>query len=314
MSIDLAGLITIALIAAALTAFLRLYSKESLLYCTSLMAVSVLVYLRSGDVLIFLVSYISAITALMLYSRRFYIPFGLLFFLSAIEIYRGSVFPLSLSISLGTAISVLMSNFMITRLESNESKKGSSQDVEIKRDMFQIACGIMALAFIYAFKLENGESVIIILLLFLYILGNYSYNNKNSRISGMLHTIEREDVDLGVGSLMVSVGVLFMFGLISDYSVILAGIFIVMIADPVATIAGKVIGGPKLPYNRNKSFSGFGMALLAAGIYCFFTGGFLFIAYAFVGTFTESATAKPVDDNLTIPLSVVALNFFFSIF
>lgn len=314
MYVDLTGLITVASVAVVFTLFLRVYSKESVLFCISLLAVAVLVYFRSGDVLIFLIAYVSAITALMLYSRRFYIPFGILFFLSAVEIYRGNPASLSLSISLGTAISLLMSNLMISRIEHNEYQKGTSSNIEIRRDLFQIACGVAALAILYLFRLGTAESVIVILLLLLYILGNYSYNNRSSPISAILHTIERKNVDLGLGSLMAAVGVLFMFGLVSDLGVVLLGMFLVMIADPVATIAGKLIGGTKLPYNRNKSFSGFLIALLSAAVFAIYTGGAFFILYAIVGTFTESATKKPIDDNLTIPLSVVALHYFISIF
>ncbi len=314
MPLSALGVLTVAVMAVALTALITRYSRENAFFYASVLIISALMYVRSGDPLMFLVTYVSSITALLLYSRKFYVPFALLLFLSAVELYQGELYSLSLSISLGTAISILMSTFMITKIEENEHGKDQTKGVEIRRDVFQIGTGVVALLIMYTFRPYTGESIILVFMLLLYLLGNFSHNNRQNSVSRILYTMERENVNLGVGSIMLAVGVLFMFGLLRSHSIVLVGLFLVLIADPVATIAGKLLRGPKLPYNRSKTVSGFGIAFIASAAFSFFSGGSVFVLYALTGTLVESLTRKPLDDNITVPLSIVALNYVISLF
>lgn len=309
MTITLLELITVAILAVLLSVAVNMYSKESPLFYVSILIVSFLLFIRSGDILIFLTTFLSSITVLLLYTRRFYVPFALLFAVSLLEIYYGSVYQLSLSISLGALISLLMSSRMVEYTGHNETGKGISESVELKRDLFHAGTGIIAIVLLELLGTRVGESVVLVLMLLLYLLGNFAYLNRSSNISKALFSMEREKVNLGIGSLILAIGVLLVFGLVSSPEVILMAMFLVLIADPLATIAGTVLGGHALPYNRNKTYSGFGVALAASVLFAVFAGGTLLLIYAVVGTLVESATRKPFDDNLTVPVSIVALNY-----
>ena len=88
--------------------------------------------------------------------------------------------------------------------------------------------------------------------------------------------------------------------------------------DGGATLAGTFIGGPRLPWNRSKSWSGFAAflgagTLAAAGLQIWVAGGhpetpipgvsiwILAFAAAALGAFIESLPTG-IDDNLTVPL------------
>lgn len=89
---------------------------------------------------------------------------------------------------------------------------------------------------------------------------------------------------------------------------------ILAFGDGFATLAGKLIRGPKLPWNRDKSWSGFVAFLLfgiAGGQAVFsalqrepsFVPGWLIVTLAcLVAGFAESLPLE-VDDNLTVPLT-----------
>lgn len=316
MSITLDSFMVIALLAVILTVYFTVYQRENMLFYIVLGILSVLMYLKTGDMLIFLVTYISSISAIFLYTTRFYIPYFLLFFLSAVEIYYGNVSSLSLAIALGTITSLVLSREISDGLHRNGLEKGIVRDTEIRRDIFQIITGILAIAVLLIFGMVHGESIVLVLILLLYITGNLAQLDKDTQLSKSLFSFERNNVNLGAGSILLAVGVLLVFGLVHSFPIIIMAMFLVLIADPVATIAGKTIGGAHLPYNPGKTVSGFVSALLVSLLFSLiiYPGNFYMILIAAAGTFVESATREPLDDNLTIPVTVIILSFVFTYF
>ncbi len=314
MSISLLQLAAFVIITAVFAGVIRKYVERDLLVVLVAVVVSSLIFVRSGDALVSLVAYLSVTTALLLYGRRFYISFAPLFAISLYLMVFGKVAVTALAISLGTSISILMSGKMIRSIGNNEKEKGNSVSTEIIRDVFQIGTGVVTMIIMEIFALRTAEAVVITGMLLLYLAGNIATENRDSVISRILHSMERDHVDLGIGSIMLAIGALFLFGLITDRNVVLIGIFLLLIADPVATITGRKFGKAHLPYNRKKTVTGFGSALLVSVVFASVALGPYYAIYAVIGTFIESATRSPLDDNLTVPLSVVVLNLVLNFF
>ncbi|VVC71983.1 Uncharacterised protein [uncultured archaeon] len=91
--------------------------------------------------------------------------------------------------------------------------------------------------------------------------------------------------------------------LASNPSEALAVVAVLAWGDGMATIAGRLYPhGPKLPFNRKKSFAGT-LALAAFGFDASFPFvGFWALPLALICALVESA-GLPVDDNLLIPVA-----------
>lgn len=314
MLLDPLNIAAIIVVSIFFTLFLRNFLNEGGPLLLSVFILSSLLYILFGDPMVFLLTYLSATTALLLYGNRFYVSFLLLLAVSLYVMFSSGVQEVAISISLGTFTSLLMSYSLTEKIKRNNSGRGAGKAVEIRRDVFQIGTGIVTLLFLIFLPINAGEAVVIILMLLLYLVGNYSHLNRDGRISGILYSMERADVDLGLGSIILAAGVLLIFGMVRDSGVVYAGIFLVLVADPVATIAGKLVGGEHLPYNRKKTFSGLGFSMLSSLLFITIICGVNYIPYAIVGTLVESASQGSLDDNITVPLSVVILDYFLMLF
>lgn len=309
MNFTILSILTVAIICIVFPVIIERYSKEDPILLFSLVILSILIYVKSGDFVLSAVLFLSAISVLTLYTPKFYLPFVLLFVIVVLLALEGEIQNTSLAVSLGTAVPLFMSEKLAVRIDKNGKKRGDTSGIELKRDFFQIFVGVITMLLFWLLPMVAAESLVVVCMFILYLLGNYAHQNRSRRISVMLFSMEREGVDLGIGSLMLAVGVLFVFGLTNHYSVIVLALFLVLISDPVATIAGKKIGGRTLPYNRRKTYSGFGTALLVTTIFVYFTLAPFYLIFAVAGTFIESAVREPLDDNLVVPLSIVALNY-----
>lgn len=301
------------LVGFVFTYFIYAYFSESGLFSLSLFVISEMIFLLTGSATLQTAFFVASLLVLLLYSRGFYISFLGEVLLSIYALYSGLLNGFLLSISLGTMVSLLLSNGTIRRAVLNEEKKGLDKITEIKRDVFQILTGLIVISLLFLFGRYTGSIIVLYGSLLLYTIGNFSSLQRNSKISRFLFTMEREGVSLGQGAISLASGVFFLFGMIGMYDVVLAGIFLVLIADPVATIAGKTLGGPKLPYNKMKTVSGTLISMLISLLFVWLVLGLSVLPYAIVGILVESITTYPMDDNITVPVSLVLSNYLFAV-
>ena len=301
------------IVGVVFTYFIYAYFAESGSFSLVLFVLSELLFLLFHSIILQTSFFVATLLVLTLYSTRFYMVLAGEFLLSIYSSYSGFLNGLLLSISLGTIVTLMVSNNSIRRSVLNEERKGMDSGTEIRRDVFQIVTGIIVLLFIFEFGRYDGSLLVLFGSLLLYAVGNFSSLQKNNKVSRFLFTMEREGVSLGHGAISLASGVFFLLGILSAYNVVLVGIFLVLIADPVATIAGKTIGGLRLPYNKTKTVSGTLIALLVSLVYTCLFSGLNLLPYAFIGIMVESITSYPLDDNLTVPISIVLSNYLISI-
>jgi dolichol kinase len=122
--------------------------------------------------------------------------------------------------------------------------------------------------------------------------------------------MERPNVTLGIGPIMIAGGTLFAMSLITNGSLLAVIVFTVIIGDALASLAGIRYPLRKLPYNRRKSLGGLLAMLLSSLLFAVFATGFspwYIFLFPVVGSFVESVTLSPLDDNLTVPFSLIVL-------
>ena len=104
-----------------------------------------------------------------------------------------------------------------------------------------------------------------------------------------------------LGAITFFIGVLLSL-LFFPEEIAIPAIAVLALADSASTLIGKEIGEHKLPINRKKSWEGSITFFIVTGIILtFFTNPFKALLIAVLVTFVEMI---PVDDNLTIPLTV----------
>lgn len=126
------------------------------------------------------------------------------------------------------------------------------------------------------------------------------YFIKPKEVEDELKMYERGGENLG-GAITFFVGSLMAMAGFSNMTAA-AAILVLALADSASTLAGKWFGVHRIPVNRKKSFEGsFAFLFVSFVVLCFFVNPFRAIAMASIVTFVEMI---PIDDNLTIPLSV----------
>lgn len=180
------------------------------------------------------------------------------------------------------------------------------RDIEVKRDVVHIGLGIVVFAVFLAFNFYNAVLVTIALIFIGYIYNSLLGTRRAGRLFSVLNRLERAESLYGLGALYLGVGVALLMGFVHDQHFILIGISALFFADPLATIVGMNIKGPKLPHSKKKSLFG-SIAFFAAvsimgfpfiGLYSLLFGAFLALV--------ESFDTK-VDDNIVIPVVMILL-------
>ncbi len=214
---------------------------------------------------------------------------------------------MALAIGVGISISLLLSNNMRKNAFVNNQQRGNLSNVEVRRDILQILSGI---ALIFAFfvlpQIYIKVTLVFLVILAIFLL-NFSGIYRDSGLSKFIMSFERKNVQPGIGSLWYIAGVLLLMGLTGGTGALLVGVFCMAIGDSVATIVGMNIRTFRLPYNRKKSFGGFASMLLVTSLFAYFFFGAFYIIYAIIATVAESVSGYPVDDNFSIPFSVIVL-------
>jgi dolichol kinase len=282
-------------------------------YALSIPVIAVIFFVYHSF-LVFPIFVLSLISASMLYSLQFYLPFaadfGLILYFLAVYGKTSSATPIDITISLATILVMLEDKRIRDFSHSNDQSRGISKEREINRDYVQIGIGIIVLVFVLSLGLHNSAWILTVAVLALYLLGNYFSNNGTNYLGNFLNSLERESTPLGIGAIWLAAGLLLAVGIVRNLEVLAIIIFILMVGDSLATIIGSSVRSPKLPYNRRKSVAGLLANFIPAAVFAFVLLGYAGIVFAAVGSVVESAARYPLDDNYMIPLVLAAMSFF----
>ncbi|ARD84559.1 diacylglycerol/polyprenol kinase family protein [Ferroplasma acidiphilum] len=268
----------------------------------------------SGSFFVLPVYLFSMIVSTYLYTVFFYFPFAVDFVLIILSIF-GNFVPVRFVFA-SISISILLSMFLDKNMRkydvTNNENKGKDIQRETSRDYFQISTGVITIA-IFALDGIKGRILILLAILLIYLGGNILYLNNRNRLADLVYMMERKDTKLGLGSMYLAAGFLFVLSFTRSLQLIYISAFLIMIGDSLATIIGMKIRSRKLFYNRRKSMAGFlGMLIPSFLFGLFFFVYFISAFYAIGGTFAESISNKIADDNITIPVSIVIIHFIIS--
>lgn len=188
------------------------------------------------------------------------------------------------------------------------AQKRGSRKLETTRDLIHIALGIAIFAIFLIFDFYTAAMIAISLIFVAYIFNSIvSMNGRRSRI---IKALEREESLYGLGAIYLAVGAALIIGFIHNLHFALIGFAALFFADPLATIAGLNLDGPKLPYSKKKSVYGTAAFFIAVALIGYVFVGVYSIAFAALLAMVESFDA-PVDDNISIALVMVIVYIFF---
>jgi dolichol kinase len=275
---------------------------------------SVLAFIISinSDIFAAVSAMLTALLINSIYTRRYYIFLVALF----LDIAGLAIFDLPqydsllLAISVAAIIAIAFSRRLKTGVIENELRKGKHPNVERNRDLFQLMTGILVLVLLYSFSREISFFIILLAGFGLLTLGNIALMSGSRKLTGFFYSMERPNVTLGIGPIMIAGGTLFAMSLITDEPLLVVIVFTVIIGDALASLVGIRFPVKELPYNRRKSLGGLLAMLMSSLIFAIFATGFspwYIFLFPVVGSVVESVTLPPLDDNLTVPFSLVVL-------
>ncbi len=264
------------------------------------------------DIFAAVASFITVLTLNNLYTKRFYFYAASLLadLLSLALLSSTSIYGFMLSVSVAAFICVVFSTNLKAGLFDNEASKGKNLTIENSRDIFQIVAGVALILILYLWPPRISYTIIMFVVIFLLILGNTASLNASRKLRAFFFSMEREHVTLGIGSILIAAGTLFVLSIVSDLKIAIVCVFIILIGDSLSSLIGMRFPLARLPYNRGKSVGGL-VAMLAGSLIFtifIFNGTFGFqLLYPIIGTIVESATMSPFDDNLTVPFALSIL-------
>ncbi len=252
---------------------------------------------------------LTTMAANLLYSLRSFLFIVLTIFLilttfalhASLNISTGT----SLAVGVGLSISLIVSNDMRKKELENNSKRGQITSIEVKRDVLQIASGVALILSFYILREMYIKFILVFLIIIALFILSFAGIWSSNKFSAFILSFERKNVQPGIGSLWYMAGILLLMGLTGGSGALLVGVFAMAIGDSLATIVGMNIKSFKLPYNRKKSLAGFLGMLISTSLFAVIVFGPLYIIYAIVATFAESLSGYPVDDNFSIPVSII---------
>jgi dolichol kinase len=312
ITIDDVALVVLSLIAVSVSLAYnwRLFLRK---YAISVPVIAVIFFVYHSF-LVFPIFVLSLISASLIYSLQFYLPFavdfGLILYFLVTYGKTYSATPIDITISLATILVMLEDKRIRDFSHNNDQSRGISKEREINRDYVQIGIGIIVLIFVLSLGLHDSAWLLTVAVLALYLLGNYFSNNGSNYLGNFLNSLERESTPLGIGAIWLAAGLLLAVGIVRNLEVLAIIIFILMVGDSLATIIGSSVRSPKLPYNRRKSVAGLLANFIPAAVFAFFLLGYAGIAFAAIGSVVESAARYPLDDNYMIPLVLAVMSFF----
>jgi Dolichol kinase len=214
---------------------------------------------------------------------------------------------------LGVSISLLTSSYMKRQNQSNEIAKGHTGNTEVYRDILQIGTGIVIIYIMIFWSHLLVELILIAGMLVVVFILDLAALHHTAKISKLILKMERTGVGPGFGTLWFIAGLMLLISLTPKWKLVEIGVFAMAIGDSLATIGGMNFGIKKLFYNRKKSVGGFIFMLIPTALFTFFILGPSYLFIAVLATVIESVSGYPLDDNITIPSSVIIGNLIMSI-
>ena len=267
-----------------------------------------------GTAMPFLVVVIAIICGRLLYSKWFFVftlfllIVGFVMFLLHVSGLIWELFDFALG--LGTAIALLSDRVALEYVSRNDHSRGSSTDNEINRDLVQIAGGMIMLLILLGVGIGRGRVAITLLVVPLYIVGNYFSLFPGSSLGKILTSLERPTSPLGIGAIWFAAGTMIAFGLVKSVDIMAIIIFVTTIGDSLATIFGSTLHSPKIPYNRKKSLAGFAAIFISSALFAFILLGVTGLGLGLLAAVLESLSIPPLDDNLILPVGLGIVGYF----
>lgn len=185
-------------------------------------------------------------------------------------------------------------------------KTGANRRTEIRRDIFEIAMGLVLLAIVLSVGYHSALYLIILLLLLGYSVSGLI--SKRMRVYSLLNALERGGDFFGEGAVYLAVGTLLIAGFVRYNPLLITGIIVLFLSDPIATIFGTLYGRHKLPYNRSKSIEGTFMFLASTAIIAFpFVGVYSIPIGATLALIESASGRRTIDDNISIAIGMITI-------
>ena len=212
------------------------------------------------------------------------------------------------SMAIGGTIG-LISNEKVFRLNSNKTKfkSGSRRgNLEIKRDIFQIAIGAGVMAAMLIFGIYSRTIVFAAIILGL-IYSNVVSGSPDAPFGEFLHSMERGKTTFGLGAFYLAIGVTIILGMVANSQLALLGLIALLFGDSAATITGTLFGSIKLPHNKSKSLQGLLGYFAVVTVLGYFVIGIYSPLIGLVFAVVESIRLH-IDDNIAVALFTVVVS------
>ncbi|HOV14657.1 MAG TPA: phosphatidate cytidylyltransferase [Spirochaetota bacterium] len=178
----------------------------------------------------------------------------------------------------------------------------------LKKELFRKTIHMLSsfIPFFYFFS-QSATMVFLLFISFVYFMSEV-LRFKKIRIPVIIKITElasrsRDEGKIVLGPITLSLGI-FLALTFFDYRVAVISVFALSFGDGVASLFGKIIGGPKIPFTFGKTFSGTLGCFLVLTI-VFFNCGLQFTQAIFLAFFASTVEAFPTGDfdNLIIPVA-----------
>lgn len=198
---------------------------------------------------------------------------------------------------------------LVTRKELGKAEGGkrAGPGLELFRNLVHALIGIAFIAIAVALGREWAELTLVVGLFFGMVMMHFRMRKVSVPVVDWLFdSLERPGVTPAKGAFMYAVGLMLAFSFIPEINQALAVVAVLALGDSAATVAGKALRGPALPFNARKTVAGtFAFAVFAFGGALFFVGAWQALMLALLCAAVEAADSR-VDDNLLIPLAGIA--------
>ncbi len=189
------------------------------------------------------------------------------------------------------------------------SHKKVYKGVEINRDFIQIAVGVLLVLILMYMKFEYAVFAALALVMSSYLFNGTLSTLEDSRMRRILSAIEKPGVIYGQGALFISMGFILFLGIFRAANLAIFFVIALYFADAVATIAGLLIRGPKLPYNKRKSIVGMLGFFAVASLGYFLIGPNAFAFAAILAIIESLPFDNRLDDNIILSIAFIVLSY-----
>jgi dolichol kinase len=218
-------------------------------------------------------------------------------------IYGPLLYPFIQMLAIGTGFGVFYRNEAVL-LKYRHQRAGKS--LETKRDIIHAFLGLIVLALFVYLPFYYAVYVTATLILVGYVYNSLLGDRKNGSLYKLLISIERPGALYGLGALYLGIGVTLLLGFIHNQHFMIIGIGALMLADPIATIIGINMKGPRLFYNKDKSVLGSLSFFVVVALIGYPFIGLYSILFGLGLAFVESMKLG-IDDNVSIPIVMILL-------